>query len=974
MRKRYFLPLCLAVLAGWTAFAAVLTGKVSDTTGETLPGATVTLRSLPDSVRVGGTVTDLDGYFVMDNIPQGDYNVTFSMIGLSDLPVNFTVETPHDTISLNNVTLAENSVLLNEVTITAVRPAVVAKEDTLEYNAGSYHTTPNATVEDLLKKLPGVEVGTDGSISSGGKTVTKILVNGKEYFNDDPQAATKNLTADMVEKVQVIDKKSDLAILTGVDDGEEETVINLTVKKDMENGWFGTVKAGYGTAGRYEASLNANYFKNGNQVSIIGGANNINEMGFGDMGRGRFRDFGGNGGITTSQRIGVNFNVGNDEIFRVGGNVFYTHSSRDSWQRSETQYLFPDSVSYKNSENHTLDQGHNVRADFRIQWKPDAYNTFDFRPQFSLNYRNSELNDTSALFYEDLLRGGYISVNDINNLQHNRGLSINTSGDFIYNHNVASHPGRSFSAQVKYAFSNTRQHGTTWSKIAYYLQQDDDGEELFRYLDNKQWNNNVEGRLTWTEPLGDASRGNFLNVAYRISSQWSNADKITYGLDPYSFDGITLPDFSNPPFGEPYFAESLDSLSNRFRNKFLTQELQVGYKKVSKKLNLEAGLLFSPSMSSSEDLINPLRNIPTRWVYNVGPFARIRLKFWERGSLNINYRARTSQPSMSQLQPVPDVSDPLNIIVGNPDLKPTFTQSIMARFSNYNTGRQQSVAAMINASYALNTIVNYTETDPITGGRTTTYRNVDGNLNLMGMFMINQPFNNRKWRYNARLMGRYASVPGYINGDYNRSGNLVLSPSLGVTFSNDIFQASLNPTYSFNMATNTLPQQANRYIHTYGFTADASLYLPFGLEIGTDINYSYNSGYSEGFVRRQALWNATASYSVLKDKSLTFSVRVYDILGQRQNISRTVNANMIVDSEHNDLTRYFMFSVAWRFNTFNKKSSTNGEGFFEDGIPPQGPPPGTENRPGERQGPPPGVVPGNGGMGGPPGGFGGRPF
>ena len=960
MNRQLMLSAGIALAAGWSAFAAVVSGRVSDTAGETLPGAIITIKTLPDSTRFGGTTTDIDGEFSIGGIPPGHYNVNFSMVGLTDLPLNFEVQSEGDTIRFDNVMLAENSVLLNEVTITAIRPAVVAKQDTLEFNAGSFHTQPNATVEDLLKKLPGVEVGSDGSVSSGGKSVTKILVNGKEFFNDDPQAATKNLTADMVESVQVIDRKSDLARLTGVDDGEEETVINLTVKKDMQNGWFGTAKAGYGTSGRYEASLNANYFKNGNQVSIIAGANNINEMGFGDGGRARFRDFGGNGGITTSQRIGVNFNVGNEDIFRVGGNVFYTHSSRNSWQRSETQYLFPDSVSYQSSENRTIDRGHNVRADFRLQWKPDAYNTLDFRPRFSLNYRNSELNDTSALRYGDMADH---LVNSIYNLQNNHGLSFQTDGDLIFNHSFAAHKGRSFSAQLKYTFSNTRQHGTTWSDIEYYLMAED-SETLFRFLDNHQWNNTVEGRLTWTEPLR-LEGGHFLNIAYRISSKWSNADKLTYNVPFDLYDGLALPAFSDVPAG----AVELDSLSNRFRNRFLTQELQIGYKKVGKNFNMEAGLLFSPSMSRSEDLINPLRNIPTRWVWNVGPFARIQLKFWERGSLNINYRARTSQPSMTQLQPVADVSDPLNIIVGNPALKPTFTQSVMARFSNYHTGRQQSVAAMINASYSLNTIVNRTITDPTTGGRTTSYENADGNLSLMGMFMINQPFPNRKWRYNARLMSRFSSVPGYINGDFNRSGNLVLSPSVGVTFSTDIFQVTLNPTYSFNMATNSLPQQQNRYIHSDGFTGDASLSLPLGLEIGTDINYSYNTGYSSDFQRRQALWNATASYSVLKDKSLTFSVRVYDILGQKQNISRTVSANMIVDSEHNDLTRYVMFGIAWRFTSFQKSSTpVNGEGVFPDGMPPQGPPPGAGEVP---QGPPPGMGTRSGGMG--PGGFGGPP-
>ena len=962
MKKLILLFGALMLLAGYSAYAAVLKGKIYDAEGEELPGASVTILTLPDSTRFGGAMADYDGAFEITGLTPNNYNATFSMMGLKDLPLNFEIKSENDTIIFDNVILSEDNVMLSEVVVTAIRPALVVKEDTLEYNADSYHTNPNATVEDLLKKLPGVDVGTDGTISSGGKSVTKILVNGKEFFSDDPQAATKNLTADMIEKVQVIDKKSDLALLTGVDDGEEETVINLTVKKDRENGWFGTVKAGYGTDNRYEASVNANLFKNGNQVSFIAGANNINELGFGDMGRARFRDFGGNNGITTSQRIGVNFNVGKDEIFRVGGNVFYTHSSRESTNKSETQYLFPDSVSYQSGFSRTIDKGHNIRADFRMQWNIDDNNTLDFRPKFSMNYRDSELNDTSALRYQGA-DGNLVDVNSIQNLQNNHGFSYQIDGDLIYNHKFANKKGRSFSTQFKYSFQDTKQHGTTWSDIEYYLLTEDDPEQIFRYVDNHQWSNSVTGRLTWTEPLGNIVNGNYLNIAYNVNYQWSNADKYTYNLDPYAFlDNATLPNFSNPPFDPPYEAMLDSTISNRFRNNFFNQEIQVGYKKVSKALNLEVGLLFSPSSSKSDNLMDDAKSIPTRWVYNVGPYARFRYKFGEKSSVSANYRARTSQPSLTQLQPVPDVSDPLNIIVGNPYLKPTFTQSINVRFTDYNLNYQRSISAMLNASYALNSIVRKTTTDSSTGGRITEYENADGNLNLMGMFMINQPFNNRSWRFNARLNARYSTSPGYINGDFNRSGNLILSPAAGITFSSNIFQISLNPTYSFNMATNTLPSQENRYIHTYGFTGDASLYFDFGLEIGTDINYSYNTGYSRGFDRKQALWNATASYSLLSDRSLTLSVRVYDILQQRQNISRTVSANMITDNEYNDLTRYFMFGIAWRFNSFSKgKTAKNAEGEFFDGMPPQGPPPGEVP-----QGPPPGGMGGPGGMGRPP--------
>ncbi len=409
---------------------------------------------------------------------------------------------------------------------------------------------------------------------------------------------------------------------------------------------------------------------------------------------------------------------------------------------------------------------------------------------------------------------------------------------------------------------------------------------------------------------------------------------MTYDLpEPPNTDNFVPEEFDRVP-ADAIFSETL---SNSFRNKFFTQELQLGYKKVNKKYNLDAGVLFSPSMSKSEDLINDARNIPERWVFNVSPYARFRYRFSQHSSIRANYRARTSQPSMSQLQPVEDVSDPLNIVKGNPSLKPTFTQNIGIHFNDYRPESQQATFLMLNASYAINSIVSKTETNPQTGGRVTTYGNVNGNLNLFGMAMINRPFRNRKWRFNARMNGRYSSTPGYINGEYNRTGNLGLSPSAGLTFSCDVFQMSVNPNYSYGRVDNTLPQQKNRITHSYGFFSDASLYLPFGLQLNTDLHFSNSTGYSQGFDSKQWLWNAELSYSVLSDKSLTFSVRAYDLLGQKQNISRSVSANAIVDSEFNDLTRYVMFGVTWNFNTLKKKNKgPNGEDMFMPGPPPGG--------------------------------------
>ena len=615
------------------------------------------------------------------------------------------------------------STMLGEVVVKAVKTAVIAKQDTMEYNAGSFKTATNANVEDLLKKLPGVEVGSDGSISSGGKTVTKILVDGKEFFGDDPTAATKNLPSDMIDKVQVVNRKSDLARLTGVDDGEEETVINLTVKKNMKNGWFGNAEAGYGTDGRYRYSFNVNRFQDGNQITILGGGNNVNQMGFADRGRGRFGSFGGNNGINSTQNIGINFNVGKGDRIRVGGNVVYSHSDRKTYEDRFTEYLdSSDSSSYQNSWQSTRDRGHNVYADFRLQWKIDSANTVDFRPRFVFSHRDMQRSDTSMLRAGDFDR---TPVNRQENDIHTKGNSYDVSGNLIFNHNFLSHPGRSLSVQAKYSFSDQKDYQFSWAKLLYYLKQDD-SEDLFRYVNNETWSSQVSGRVTWTEPLGDVKRGNFLTVAYNLDYRWNNADRITYSLDPTLFPGY-LPE---PSDGSPDGAVMDESLSNRFRNKYFNQELQVGYKKVARKYNLQAGITFTPSSMSSTDLIDDAKNIPTRWVYNFAPFLRLQWKFDKSSSLRINYRARTSQPSMSKLQPVADISDPMNITIGNPDLKPSFSQSIMAHYNGFDTDAQRSIFAMVNASMISNNVVSKTVTDPTTGGRTTTYENMNGDATL----------------------------------------------------------------------------------------------------------------------------------------------------------------------------------------------------------------------------------------------------
>lgn len=385
--KRLVLGIVAASAASAALSAADITGKVVDENSEPLIQATVRLLSPRDSSFVKGTVTDLNGAYRLSGVNKGKYIVEASYVGYSPAMTNITVD--NSNISLNPLRLSESSVMLKDVTVVGVKTQVKVMEDTVEFNADSYKTQPNAVVEDLLKRLPGVEVGSDGKITANGKDVSKILVDGKEFFSDDPTVASKNLPVDMIEKLQVVDRKSDLARMTGVDDGEDETVINLTVKKDMKRGWFGTVEGGYGTDDRYLGQFNISRFTGDNQFTILGAANNINQLGFNDGNSGRFRRFGGDNGITTSQSLGLNFNVGNKEIFRVGGDVMWSRTDRDTRQTTERQYLFSDSSSYASMGKYSRDRGQNLRADFRLKWQPDSFNTLDFRPRMSWNHNHS---------------------------------------------------------------------------------------------------------------------------------------------------------------------------------------------------------------------------------------------------------------------------------------------------------------------------------------------------------------------------------------------------------------------------------------------------------------------------------------------------------------------------------------------------------------------------------------------------------
>lgn len=944
-RMRYFLSVLLCCFVFTVTKAYTIRGVVLDAADDsTMPEATVRLLNQRDSSFVKGVAANIDGVFTIANVSNGRYILEANYIGYEKCFMNITVRNADP--ARVTMKLGESSIKLSEATVTAVKTPIKVMEDTIEFNADSYTTQPNAVVEDLLKRLPGVEVDSDGGITANGKTVSKILIDGKEFFSDDPKVASKNLPVDMIEKLQVVDRKSDLARLTGVDDGEDETVINLTVKKDMKNGWFGTVLGGYGTDSRYTANFNINKFWNGNQITFLGNANNINELGFTDSNGSRFNRFGGTRGINNSQAFGINFNVGKEEIFRVGGDVMYSHSNRYTYKLQNREYILEGIDPYfMNSTSSADDVGHNVRADLRMQWNPDSFNVFDFRPRFSFNQNESNINEFSVTENRNMNQ----------NVSSSLGRSYEFGGRLIYTHNFASHRGRSLSVFANYSFSNVRENSPSYSfyRYLYNLTTADDDEaeadwEAYEQMSTRHtWTNNVSGRFSWTEPLGAASNGNFLTLAYQASMRWNNADRLVSQRDAESLTNdneyhYTLTDgeylIPGPVWGSNPF-EPMTDLSSEYRYKYFNQDIRVGYKKVSRLFNLDLGLSLVPQMSSSKELTGSKQSIPERWVWNFAPYMRARIKWSAQRSMQVFYTGRSSQPSMNQLQPVPDTSDPLNITQGNPNLKPYFNHNVMVRFQDFNLDSQRSIMLMANVSMTQNSIVSRTDYDDVTGGRITTYQNVNGVWSARIMNMFSMPFRNKAWTFNNNIFVNFNQGVGFSNVSKNDTENvmagaavknisrsLMFNESFQIAFRPQNLELALRPRISLQKAWYTVktPNMSNTLNYTYGAMFNATYNSPIGIVLSSDLDWSQTGGYAQGYNQKQWMWNAQIAYEFLAGRSATIALKVYDLLRQKNNVSRSYNDQYIDNTMYNSLTRYFMLTFTYRFNTFGKGNQPQG--------------------------------------------------
>lgn len=895
-----FLLLLLSTITVFGQNNGIISGRIIDADTQTpIIQANVRILKQADSVFVNGVASDTDGRFNI-SIANGNYIVQITYIGYHNAHRQVSITHTEKNARLGTIELSHDNILLNAAVVTAKAPEIVVKGDTLEYNADSYKVTESAVVEDILKKMPGVEIDTEGKITINGREIKKIMVDGEEFFSNDPKVASKNLPAKMVEKLQVLDRRSDMSQMTGFDDGEEETVINLTVRPGMKEALFGNAFAGYGSQQRYEANAMINYMKDKNQYTFIGGINNTNNAGFTDLvssmfanqggrGRGR-RGFGGQDGITTSGNAGLNFVQQINDKLKFGGNLRYGLTDNHLIAKNRTQNLLSGGNTIENENNVSDNLSNNFNMDFRFEWKPDSLTEIIFTPGTSF-YDNKRSETSDFLTTPELTTD---TINHGNSIYHSEGKGKDLTARIDASRRLGN-PGRVLSFQFRGGLSDSENNGSNQSATYYKGTKPDDiiDQRFSNTTNSKNW----RGYISYVEPVGNK---NFIQLAYQYSQNVSESNKDTRTKDAQGL--YTVLD---------------QAYSRRLENNFVNHEIELNFQSMREKYDYRVGFTVQPASSKSKTFIGDsiINDLPQN-VINFAPMAQFNYRWSRQHNLRIRYYGETTQPTVAQLSPVVDVSNPLNITYGNPLLKPSFLHRLNFRYQNFKSENSRSMAFFSNIRYLTNDIVASTITNTETGQRETTYENVKGNWNANARFMMNMPLKNIKFSVFGMSFVNYIHSNGFSNKEKNLSRQTNLVQVLGLNYRSDLFDFSVRGNINYNNVQNSLEGQQNQEFMTYGGSASTTIYLPWNMSVESDINYSTNSGYADGFSKQEWLWNASLQKQLFKQKNGTIRFKIYDILQQRSNINRSVTNSYIRDTTTNTLTSYFMFHFVYRFNIF----------------------------------------------------------
>lgn len=914
-------------------------GKVVDTDDDSpLVGATVRLISVKDTSIVKGAFADREGAFKVKDVPLGAYKISITYVGYRKQESTTFIRS--NTSTLGTYRLKRDTVNNREVQVEGMAIRAEVRGDTIDYNASAFKTNANASAEDLVKKMPGITVE-NGTIKAQGEELRRVTVDGREFFGDDASATLKNLPADMVDRVQVYDRGSDLSMFSGFDDGNTQKTMNVVTKKDKRNGAFGRTYGGYGTDQRYSAGLTVNDFRESQRLTVLGLSNNINQqnfafqdilgasgMGGSPMGRmmGRFAGSGAGGsmmrmtggggggggssfsnfftgqqgGISTTNSLGLNYS----DLFgttNVSSSYFFNYADNDRETTLDRTYITPSIADQAYNELNTANTlSRNHRFNARIESTLDSANALIISPR--VVYQNSNTNSiVKGLTSTD---ADTLNATNTDNSGTNAGYTASVSTTYRHLFPVR---GRSLAATFNIDGSNRTNSSALTSQNAFYTDLDT-VYTLDQRSDGGSTGLTLGGQLAWTEPIGETD---MLQISYEPNYTRNTSTKTTNSLDPSS--------------GE--FTQLDTILSNTYENTYQTHRAGALYRLRMENTIITAGGNYQYAVLEGIQQF-PQQGDVSRTFTNVLPTLMIQHKFSQQSNLRMFYRTSTSAPSITQLQNVVDNSNPVQLRIGNPNLAQEYSHSFNARVMNSNWMAGKTMFGVLNLNYTANYIGTanvITQNDSVIGNNVvvgpgtqiTTNVNLEGMWSARGFFTYGFPVFGANLNLTSGV--NYTRTPGRINTETNYANSTTgsLGFFLGSANSEDLdVSVSYNGMYTW--VANTLQRTADD--NYFNHVASLRVIWNIGaIACSTDVNNTLYEGLGTSFDRIYTVWNAGIGYRFLENRAAEIRLTIFDILRQNDAINRSVNDISIEDTRTNALTQYAMLTFSYDLKAFAKQ-------------------------------------------------------
>ena len=932
MKTNLLFALFIFVITSFTAFAQPvkkqIRGKLVDETNKPVDYATVAVVNASDSTLEKSTVSDKSGDFTINDLKNGNYRLIVSQLGLKNYVQPFEISNAKPTIDFGTLQMKKEVHVLNEVAVKGEKNPVTIKKDTVEFNAGSFKTQANDNLEALVKKLPGMDVDKDGKITTGGKDVKKVMVDGREFFGNDPKAATKNLPADAIDKVQVIDDKTDKAKNTGIDDGQRDKVMNVTLKADKKKGWFGNATAAGGTHDRYLGQFNMNHFDDKKQLSFLFLSNNVNESGFSfdDLnnftGGNVFDAFSsGNGGnsisVSSSGRVNVNgaFSGVNDglitnhsgginysdiygkkEQLKFNANFITTISSNSLIKLSDIQDNPNNLFTRQNTNGNNTSNSY--RLNFSFDYKLDSLTNIKFKPSIS-----TTLNKNNSSLFSNTLNGALDSINNISQLLNGKKISPAYGGQFSINHKLHNGKGSvNFFANGNYSKSDYDYTNTSSSR---YFAGNQTGSDINQQASQ---NNNAtffSGTASYVRQLSAKHKIN-LTLSQSFDYRRQLADQFT--LD---YNGVT---------GKYEIINPL--LSGNFNNRNWRYTTTAGLNKSTDETTLNFNFAVADLGLQGDFTSNNKFSTVKRDAFAPVPNASFSYRKKNGANFYISLGTDVSLPSATDLQPVFNNTDPLYIKQGNPDLVMSRSLNTNLNFSHFDFKTNNFFNVYASFSNTWNGFSTKSTVDA-NGITTSQPINTDGNYSSNFGFNFGKPTKIKGLKINLGLNGNISRFVNIINDHENAVRRMSPGLSLGSSFDNDTWQLSLRTYSTYNNAKNSFQSLADQTYYTFSNTFNASVKPIKDWRLFSDVTQRLFRGSPASANTSFYIWNAGLERTFLKKQNLTFSLNAFDILNQNSGIQRNISTTGIVENDQTNIVgRYFYAKLIYKITRVGAPTKT----------------------------------------------------